>query len=75
MSLFRDETALGILVVLGGILYFVLVFLVLGRRWFMGLLKEVEREAELPAPKEAVLIEDVTDDAESLPDSEPPPKF
>lgn len=75
MSLFRDETALGILVVLGGILYFVLVFLVLGRRWFMGLLKEVEREAQLPAPKEAVLIEDVTDDAESLPDSEPPPKF
>ncbi len=75
LSMFRDEMALGILVTLGSVLYFAMVFLILGRRWFMGLLREVEREAELPAPKESVLIEDVTDDAESLPDSEPPPKF
>jgi len=75
LPMFRDETALGILVALGGVLYFAMVFLILGRRWFRGLLKEVEREAELPAPKDSILIEDVTDDAESLPDSEPPPKF
>ena len=75
LSMFRDEMALGILVTLGSVLYFAMVFLILGRRWFMGLLREVEREAELPAPKESVLIEDVTHDAESLPDSEPPPKF
>lgn len=70
---FRDETALAILVVLGGVLYFALVLGVLGRRWFTGLLKDVSAAAETKAPVD--LDEpDPTDDSAALPDSEPPPK-
>jgi putative peptidoglycan lipid II flippase len=70
---FRDETALAVLIVLGGIVYFVLVWLLLGRKWFMGLLREVSTAAESTAP---VNLEqpDLTDDSSALPDSEPPPK-
>jgi putative peptidoglycan lipid II flippase len=75
MTSFREETTLGILVVVGGILYFAAVFLILGRGWFAGLMKEIEHEASLPAPVKPDLIEDPTDASESLPDSEPPPKI
>jgi len=69
---FRDEIALAILVVAGGALYFALVFFGLGRRWFMGLLKDVSAAADKNAP--VPIDEDPTDDSASLPDSEPPPK-
>ncbi len=69
---FRDEIALAILVVAGGALYFALVFAGLGRKWFMGLLKDVSAVADKNAP--APIDEDPTDDSASLPDSEPSPK-
>jgi len=73
MTHFRDETALAILVIGGGVLYFALVAVVLGRNWFMGLLKDVSTAADTDAPAE--LDEpDPTDDSAALPDSEPPPK-
>ena len=73
MTHFRDETALAILVVAGGALYFALVLAILGRNWFMGLLKDVSTAAETDAPAE--LDEpDPMDDSAALPDSEPPPK-
>ena len=50
------------------------VFLLLGRRWIVGLTKEIEREADLPPPPVSARIKDPTDDSEALPDSEPPPK-
>ena len=75
MTIFRDETLLAILVVVGGLLYFAMVFALLGRGWFMGLLKEIEREADEPPLKASERIEDFTDDSEALPDSEPPPKI
>ena len=70
---FRDETALALLVTLGGLLYFALVYLGLGRKWFMGLLREVSTAADSTAP---VNLEnpDLTDNSEALPDNEPPPK-
>jgi putative peptidoglycan lipid II flippase len=70
---FREETMLALLVILGAGLYFALVYLVLGRRWFGSLLKEVSTAADSTAP---VNLEpsDPTDDSEALPDSEPPPK-
>jgi putative peptidoglycan lipid II flippase len=75
MTIFRDETTLGILVVVGGIVYFAAVLAVLGRGWFAGLMKEIEREADLPPPDATELIEDPTDDSQSMPDSEPPPRI
>lgn len=75
MTFFRDETTLGILVVVGGIIYFAAVLAVLGRGWFAGLMKEIEREADLPPPDATELIEDPTNDSESMPDSEPPPRI
>ena len=68
----REEAALAILVVLGGLLYFALVFAILGRRWFKGLLREVTEAADTQAP--APLDEDPTDASAALPDSDPPPK-
>ncbi|MGD2024947.1 MAG: murein biosynthesis integral membrane protein MurJ [Methyloceanibacter sp.] len=75
MTNFREETVLGILVVVGGLLYFAAVFMVLGRDWLAGLMKEIEHEAAQPAPVKPDLIEDPTDASESLPDSEPPPRI
>jgi putative peptidoglycan lipid II flippase len=69
---FRYETALGILVVLGGALYFGMVFLLLGRKWFMGLLRDVSEAAETPAPAALEEVDPLADSA-ALPDSEPPP--
>lgn len=74
MAHFREETTLGILVLAGALLYFLLVFLILGRAWFMGLLKEVSTAAETPEPPSVELQEDPTDASAALPDSEPPPK-
>ncbi len=73
MEIFRDETVLGILVLLGGALYFVLVFGVLGKNWFLGLLKDVEAAADSKAPVD-LQEPDLTDDSTAFPDSEPPPK-
>jgi len=70
---FRDETALAILMVAGGALYFVLVMGILGRKWFMGLLREVSTAADSTAPVD-LEASDPTDDSAALPDSEPPPK-
>jgi putative peptidoglycan lipid II flippase len=70
---FREETALAILVILGAVLYFVLVFAILGRGWFTGLLKEVSTAADSTAPVDLEEA-DPTDDSADLPDSEPPPK-
>ena len=69
---FRDETALAILVVLGGALYFALVFVLLGRKWFMSLLRDVTEAAETPEPAALEEIDPLADSA-ALPDSEPPP--
>ncbi len=73
LSHFRDETALAVLVVAGGALYFVLVMGILGRKWFMGLLRDVSTAADSPAPVD-LEASDPTDDSAALPDSEPPPK-
>jgi putative peptidoglycan lipid II flippase len=73
MTHFREETILAILVVGGGLLYFLLVFLILGGRWFMSLLREVSVVADTPAPAELEEA-DPTDDSAAFPDSEPPPK-
>ncbi len=70
---FRDETALAVLIVLGGIVYFVLVWLLLGRKWFMSLLREVSTAADSTAPVD-LEEQDPTDDSATLPDSEPPPR-
>jgi len=73
MEHFREETVLAILMVLGAGLYFVLVFGVLGRKWFMGLLKDVSTAADSEAPVD-LEEQDPTDDSAALPDSEPPPR-
>ncbi len=73
MTLFRDETTLAILIVLGAIVYFAAVFLLLGRKWFRGLLREVTEAVETEAPP-SLETSDPTDDSAALPDDEPPPK-
>jgi putative peptidoglycan lipid II flippase len=73
MDHFRDETALAILLGLGLIVYAGAVFVLLGRRWFNGLLREVTVAADTPAPPE-LEVTDPTDDSARLPDNEPPPK-
>ncbi|MGH6866585.1 MAG: murein biosynthesis integral membrane protein MurJ [Methyloceanibacter sp.] len=70
---FHDETALTILVLAGAALYFALVLVLLGRRWFMGLLREVSIAADTKAPPDLEQA-DPTDDSAALPDNEPPPK-
>jgi hypothetical protein len=64
---------LAVLIVLGGALYFMLVFGVLGKNWFMGLLKDVSTAADSNAPVD-LEKPDLTDDASAFPDSEPTPK-
>ena len=75
MTFFRDETTLGILVVVGGIIYLAAVLAVLGRGWFARLMKDIERDADEPPPDATELNEDPTADSESMPDSEPPPRI
>jgi len=69
---FRDETALAILVLLGGAFYFALVFILLGRSWFMGLLRDVTEASETPAPAALEEVDPLADSA-ALPDTTPPP--
>ena len=73
LSLFRDETTLALLVVLGAAVYGLAVFLLLGRGWLNGLLREVTAAADTPAPAE-LEQSDPTDDSAQLPDNEPPPR-
>ena len=73
MTHFRDETKLGLLVVLGAVVYFVAVLLLLGRKWFNGLLREVTVAVETEAPPLGS-PQDPLDDSAALPDNEPPPK-
>jgi putative peptidoglycan lipid II flippase len=73
LTRFHDETILASVVVLGGLLYFGLVFGLLGRKWFMSLLREVSTVADKQVPAE-LEESDPTDDSAALPDSEPPPR-
>jgi putative peptidoglycan lipid II flippase len=73
MSLFRDETALALLIVIGAVVYALAVLLLLGRTWLRGLLREVTVAAATKAPP-SLDRTDPTDDSADLPDNEPPPK-
>jgi putative peptidoglycan lipid II flippase len=73
MSLFRDETALALLIVIGAVVYALAVLLLLGRTWLRGLLREVTVAAATKAPP-SLERTDPTDDSADLPDNEPPPK-
>jgi putative peptidoglycan lipid II flippase len=73
MARFRDETALGILVVLATVVYALAVLLLLGRPWLNSLLREVTVAADTKAPPD-LEQPDLTDDSAVLPDNEPPPK-
>ncbi len=72
MSVFREETMLGLLFVIGTLVYGLAVFLLLGRRWLMSLLREVTVAADTKAPPD-LEQPDLTDDSAALPDNEPPP--
>lgn len=73
MSVFREETMLALLVVIGTLVYGVTVLLLLGRPWLMGLLREVSVAADKP-PLPLTEPQDPTDDSAALPDNDPPPK-
>jgi putative peptidoglycan lipid II flippase len=73
VALFRDETELAILVVLGAVVYGLAVLLLLGRPWLRTLLREVTAAADTKAPADLEQT-DPTDDSAVLPDNEPPPK-
>lgn len=73
MTLFRDETELASLVVLGAAVYALAVLLLLGRGWLKTLLREVTVAADTKAPPDLEQA-DPTDDSSVLPDNEPPPK-
>ncbi|HEX5930648.1 MAG TPA: murein biosynthesis integral membrane protein MurJ [Methyloceanibacter sp.] len=73
LALFRDETELAILVVLGAVVYGLAVLLLLGRPWLRTLLREVTVAADTKAPADLEQT-DPTDDSAVLPDNEPPPK-
>jgi putative peptidoglycan lipid II flippase len=73
LTIFRDETMLALLIVLGGIVYVVAVLLLLGRPWLKSLARDVSVAADTPAPPD-LDQPDPTDDSAALPDNEPPPK-
>ena len=73
MSVFREETTLTLLFVIGTLVYSVMVLLLLGRPWLMSLMREVTAAADTKAPPELEQT-DPTDDSAALPDNEPPPK-
>jgi len=73
MTHFRDETMLGLLLLAGTVVYSLAVYLLLGQRWLMSLLREVSVAADTKAPPDLDHT-DPTDDSSALPDSEPPPK-
>lgn len=73
MAHFRQETMLAILIVWGVLVYGAAVLILLGKKWFMSLLRDVSVAADTKAP--ALLpAPDPTDDSAALPDSEPPPR-
>ncbi len=73
MTHFREETMLGLLLLAGTAVYGLAVYSLLGRRWLMGLLREVSVAADTNAPPDLEQA-DPTDDSAALPDNEPPPK-
>ncbi|MGH6803110.1 MAG: murein biosynthesis integral membrane protein MurJ [Methyloceanibacter sp.] len=73
LSVFREETMLALLVVLGTIVYGLLVLMLLGRPWLKNLLREVTVAADTKAPPDLEQT-DPTDDSSALPDNEPRPK-
>jgi putative peptidoglycan lipid II flippase len=73
LSVFREETILALLIVLGLLVYSGAVLALLGRKWFMSLLRDVGAAADTKAPP-TLQAPDPTDDSAALPDSEPPPK-
>ena len=73
LSVFRDETKLALLLVLGAAVYGLTVLLLLGRPWLRSLLREVAAAADTPAPPDLKQT-DPTDNSAVLPDNEPPPK-
>jgi putative peptidoglycan lipid II flippase len=70
LPFFREETLLAILLVLGTILYAGLVFILLGKTWLNGLLRDVTTAADATAP--AKMPPDPTQ-VSALPDADPPP--
>ncbi|MGZ9089736.1 MAG: murein biosynthesis integral membrane protein MurJ [Rhodoplanes sp.] len=73
LSVFREETMLALLLVLGAMVYGLLVLALLGRGWLRGLLRDVSAAADTKAPP-TLEPPDPTDDSAALPDNEPPPK-
>ena len=73
LKLFREETMLALLLVIGTLVYSLMVLLLLGRPWLMSLLREVTVAADTQAPPDLEQT-DPTDDSAALPDSEPPPR-
>jgi putative peptidoglycan lipid II flippase len=70
LPFFREETLLAILLAIGTILYAALVFVLLGKTWLTGLLRDVTTAADKTAP--APIQPDPT--VTSLPDADPPPQ-
>jgi putative peptidoglycan lipid II flippase len=69
---FREETMLGLLVLLGGLVYSLNVLLLLGSKWLAGLFKDVGTAADA-APSKVPQPPDPTSASSSLPDNTPPP--
>jgi putative peptidoglycan lipid II flippase len=72
LTLFREETTLAVLLLIGTIVYALMVLLLLGRGWLGSLLKDVGTAADAPPPK-TPQPPDPTSASSSLPDSTPPP--
>ncbi len=70
LPFFREETLLAILLVSGTVLYAGLVFILLGKTWLNGLLRDVTTAADATAP--AKMPPDPTQ-VTALPDADPPP--
>jgi putative peptidoglycan lipid II flippase len=73
LTVFREETMLSLLVLLGALVYGLAVLLLLGRPWLRSLLRDVSVAADTKAPPE-LEQPDPTDDSAALPDNDPPPK-
>ena len=68
---FREESALAVLVVTGGLVYAALVLVLLGRNWLGGLFKDVGSAADKPPTPPPP--PDPTTASSALPDNTPPP--
>jgi putative peptidoglycan lipid II flippase len=69
---FREETTLGLLILLGAVVYGAIVLLLLGQGWLRYLLQEVGTAAEAPPPAQLETPDPMQDSA-ALPDNTPPP--